>query len=40
MRFEQRLRQERLDELIKKSKNMQLSSDEREEMRVLMSMNL
>jgi len=38
MRFEQQLKQERLDELIKKSKKMQLSSEEREEMRVLMSL--
>lgn len=38
MRFEQQLKQERLDELIKKSKKMQLSSAEREEMRVLMSL--
>jgi len=36
-RFERQLKQERLDELIKKSKKMQLSSEEREEMRVLMS---
>ncbi|CAI8943657.1 DNA primase [Methylocaldum szegediense] len=37
MRFEKQLKQERLDELIKKSKKFQLSSAEREEMRVLMS---
>lgn len=37
MRFSHQLKRERLDELIKKSKKMQLSSEEREEMRVLMS---
>lgn len=38
MRFEKQLKQERLDELIKKSKKTQLSSVEREEMRALMSL--
>ncbi len=38
MRFEKQLKQERLDELIKKSKKFQLSPAEREEMRVLMSL--
>jgi DNA primase len=38
MRFEKQLKQERLEELIKKSKKTQLSSAEREEMRALMSL--
>ncbi|HYE34596.1 DNA primase [Methylocaldum sp.] len=38
MRFEQHLKRERLGELIKKSEKMQLSAEEREEMRVLMSL--
>ncbi|BBA36628.1 DNA primase [Methylocaldum marinum] len=37
MRFERQLKRERLEALIKKSKETQLSSEEREEMRVLMS---
>lgn len=37
MRFEQHLKRKRLDELIKKSEKTQLSSEEREEMRMLMN---